>query len=335
MTQLDRLAYLEAMGVDVWVQRQNRVSTQLPAIATTQPQVGEAESSPAAEPSTPVATADPTAATASARVAPDSAIPTDMDQVDRAAPQEPTQSPSASIEQSPPEQLTPQVRDGDAIAQFNDSFTEPPQQPVEPDVDASINPATDARSSQIPVTLESLQIEAAACTRCELHSTRLQSVFGHGNPDADWMFVGEAPGAEEDRQGLPFVGPAGKLLDAMLLAIGLEREDVYIANLVKCRPPRNRDPQTQELASCESYIRGQLEIIQPRIIVALGRFAAQSLTQSTESIGRLRGSQHTHALTGIPVVATYHPAYLLRSPVEKGKVWRDLLRARAIVANGG
>jgi len=188
-------------------------------------------------------------------------------------------------------------------------------------------------TEEIP-TLATLQSQAIACTRCELHSSRLQSVFGDGNADADWMFVGEAPGAEEDRQGLPFVGPAGQLLNAMLIAIGLQREQVYIANLVKCRPPRNRDPRPEELSSCQGFINAQLAIVKPKIIVALGRFAAQSLIGSTESIGRLRTASHTHAATGTKIVATYHPAYLLRSPVEKSKSWQDLLRARDIVLNG-
>lgn len=204
------------------------------------------------------------------------------------------------------------------------------RQPSEPESTAPRITA-DRATTTAPISLAALQLEATTCQRCELHQGRQQSVFGQGNPNADWMFIGEAPGAEEDRQGLPFVGPAGQLLDAMLIAIGLAREEVYIANLVKCRPPRNRDPQREELAACQSYLDGQLANIKPTIIVALGRFAAQSLTGSSETIGRLRRQTHVHAATETPIVATYHPAYLLRSPAEKAKVWRDLLRARSLI----
>jgi DNA polymerase len=179
---------------------------------------------------------------------------------------------------------------------------------------------------------EDLCGRVTACVACaELASQRTQTVFGVGDPDADWLFIGEAPGAEEDRRGEPFVGPAGQLLDNMLGALVLERgRKVYIANILKCRPPGNRDPGPEEAAACRGFLDRQIALIQPRVIVALGRVAAQNLLGSSEPLGRLRDREHTYQ--GIPLVVTYHPAYLLRSPGEKAKAWRDLLRARGLVA---
>jgi DNA polymerase len=149
-------------------------------------------------------------------------------------------------------------------------------------------------------------------------------VFGVGNRQADWLLIGEAPGRDEDQQGEPFVGRAGQLLNAMLQAIGLQREQVYIANILKCRPPDNRDPRPQEVVCCEPYLMRQIELIQPRLILALGRIAAQNLLNSETPIGKLRGRVHQFRDTGIALIATYHPAYLLRSPLEKRKAWQDL-----------
>ena len=180
--------------------------------------------------------------------------------------------------------------------------------------------------------LETIDAEVRACRQCALHRERTRTVFGTGSPDAACMFVGEAPGAEEDRRGEPFVGRAGALLDAMLAAIGLGREEVYIANIVKCRPPRNRDPRPGETAACSAYLRRQIEAVSPRLLVAVGRVAAQSLLSTTKPIGRLRGRVHRHAEGGLPVLVTYHPAYLLRSPLEKRKAWDDLVRLRSMLA---
>ncbi len=179
--------------------------------------------------------------------------------------------------------------------------------------------------------LPALEKQVSECKKCSLHTTRTQTVFGVGNPAADWMFVGEAPGAEEDRQGIPFVGRAGQLLTAMLSALGLQRNDVYIANVLKCRPPGNRDPDGEEVMRCEPYLYRQVELIHPKIILALGRFGAQSLLKTHESIGKLRGKRYSYSDTGIPLIVTYHPAYLLRSPGEKRKAWTDLLLARSIL----
>lgn len=176
-----------------------------------------------------------------------------------------------------------------------------------------------------------LAAEVAACTRCQLHQTRTQAVFGVGAIDAEWMVVGEAPGADEDRQGEPFVGRAGQLLNAMLRAVGLSRDKVYIANILKCRPPGNRDPRPEEAACCEPFLRRQIELISPRVILAVGRIAAQNLLNSTIPLARMRGRRHTLGDTGIPVVVTYHPAYLLRSPLQKRRAWDDLKLARSLL----
>jgi DNA polymerase len=173
-----------------------------------------------------------------------------------------------------------------------------------------------------PASLDELEAQLQGCTRCALCEKRQNIVFGVGNPQADLVLVGEAPGREEDEKGFPFVGEAGRLLDRILFALQLSRQDVYICNVIKCRPPNNRDPQPAEIASCEQFLKAQLAIIQPRLIVALGRFATQTLLQSKEPIGRLRG--HWHEYQGIPLMPTYHPAYLLRNPAGKRDVWEDM-----------
>jgi DNA polymerase len=174
-----------------------------------------------------------------------------------------------------------------------------------------------------------LEAAVRGCTQCALHATRTQTVFGVGNRNAHWLFVGEAPGADEDRQGEPFVGRAGQLLNAMLFALGLKREDVFICNVLKCRPPGNRDPQTDEVAACEPYLLRQIELINPRLIVALGRHAAHSLLKTDLALAKLRGRRLRYH--GIPLIVTYHPAYLLRTPADKRKAWEDLRLAQGIV----
>ena len=191
---------------------------------------------------------------------------------------------------------------------------------------------TAAPASPAPGALESIDAQVRDCRKCELHRTRTHTVFGVGRPDADCMFIGEAPGAEEDARGEPFVGRAGKLLDAMLAAIGLKRGDVYIANIVKCRPPLNRDPHTDEIAACSGYLRRQIEAVSPRLLVATGRVAAQSLLATTKPIGRLRGRTYRYGEDRLPVIVMYHPAYFLRSPLEKRKGWDDLVRLRAMLS---
>ena len=178
------------------------------------------------------------------------------------------------------------------------------------------------------------ETQVKGCRKCGLCETRTQTVFGQGNPAARLVFVGEAPGFEEDKQGLAFVGPAGQLLTRMIAAMGLTREDVFICNVLKCRPPGNRDPLADEILSCSPYLREQLSVIQPELIVALGAPATKTLLNTAQSIGKLRGQFHEFYLSGvtgdgpsIPVLPTYHPAYLLRSPEEKGKSWADLQMA--------
>ena len=166
-----------------------------------------------------------------------------------------------------------------------------------------------------------------ACIACGLHKTRTQTVFGVGDENADWMLIGEAPGAEEDRLGEPFVGQAGKLLDNMLAAIGLERGDnVYIANVLKCRPPGNRNPGPEEVAKCTPFLKQQIALIRPKLIVAMGRFAAQTLLATDASISSLRGRVYKYE--GVPLIVTYHPAYLLRNLPDKSKAWADLVFAK-------
>jgi len=174
-----------------------------------------------------------------------------------------------------------------------------------------------------------LSSTVASCTACDLSKTRTQTVFGIGNKNTDWLFIGEAPGAEEDKQGQPFVGRAGLLLNAMLFALGLKRDDIYITNVLKCRPPNNRDPRPEEVSQCEIFLRAQINLINPKVIVALGRHAAHNLLKTDKSLSSLRGQAHN--FHGTPLVVTYHPAYLLRTPADKNKSWQDLCLANQLV----
>ena len=181
--------------------------------------------------------------------------------------------------------------------------------------------------TQRRASLDTVAARAAGCTLCRLSEGRRAVVFGSGNPDADLMFIGEGPGAEEDRQGLPFVGPAGQLLTKIIKAIDLERDQVYICNVVKCRPPGNRDPQPDEVAACRPYLEAQIRLVAPKLIVALGRVAAQTLLGTEESLGRMRGVWHE--VLGVPVRVTYHPAALLRQASYKRPTWEDMQIVRA------
>jgi len=189
------------------------------------------------------------------------------------------------------------------------------------------------RSKQITqMDLQSLQQCVQSCQACSLSHTRTQTVFGVGDANADWLFIGEAPGVEEDRQGEPFVGQAGKLLDNMLAAIQLRRgQNVYIANVLKCHPPENREPHSEEVAQCELYLKRQIELIQPKIIIALGKVAAQTLLKSEDTVSSMRGQLHEYH--HVPVIVTYHPAYLLRNQADKVKTWEDLCFAKDTVQN--
>lgn len=197
----------------------------------------------------------------------------------------------------------------------------------------SAAPGAEPAPAPVEPALEwtSLQAQVAACTRCSLHASRTQTVFGVGSRQAQLMLIGEAPGADEDRQGEPFVGRAGQLLNAMLKAIGLERDAVFIANILKCRPPRNRDPLPGEAEACRPYLEAQIELLQPRLILALGRVSAQNLLRTDTAVGRLRGRLHRLEPSGIPLAVTYHPAYLLRSPRDKRRAWDDLKLVKQIL----
>jgi DNA polymerase len=198
-------------------------------------------------------------------------------------------------------------------------------------------PAQEAAVPHSVATLDwpALREAVAACRACDLCGTRRQTVFGAGGPRAHWMVIGEAPGEQEDRQGEPFVGPAGRLLDSMLAALALTRDpdaadpsrQVYIANTLKCRPPGNRNPSAEEMTQCEPFLVRQIELLRPRIILAMGRFAVQALLRSDEAVGRLRGRVHQYQ--GVPLVVTYHPAYLLRNLPDKARAWQDLCLAAA------
>ena len=209
-----------------------------------------------------------------------------------------------------------------------------------PSAAASGSEAVDARADRIAhLGWDELAAETARCRACPLGETRRQAVFGVGHRHAEWMLVGEAPGAEEDARGEPFVGQAGKLLDNMLASIGLTREgetpqSVFIANVLKCRPPNNRNPEPAEVAQCQPFLHRQVELVNPKLVVVMGRFAAQALLGTDASIASLRGQVHHIDVAGrrVPVVVTYHPAYLLRSLGDKAKSWADLCFARDVHA---
>jgi len=225
-------------------------------------------------------------------------------------------------------------RAGSARARSTQSALEaatPQADPEVPAVDPTVGSVVRGQEPGWAGQWDALRAEVLRCTRCSLHTGRTQGVFGVGNPQAEWMVIGEAPGAEEDRRGEPFVGRAGQLLDAMLRAIGLSRaQNVYIANVLKSRPPNNRDPRPEEVAACLPYLRRQIELVRPRVLLAVGRIAAQNLLGTEESLSRLRGRVHRFGELNTPLVVTYHPAYLLRNPADKRKAWEDLKFARSV-----
>jgi DNA polymerase len=196
---------------------------------------------------------------------------------------------------------------------------------MEPQKTAASAPSP-APGSSLMASLDAIRADIGDCRRCKLAPSRKNLVFGSGNPNAKLMFVGEAPGADEDEQGLPFVGRAGQLLTRIIEAMELRREEVFICNILKCRPPGNRNPETDEIAACEGFLFRQIEAVKPSVIVALGAFGAQTLLRTAEAIGRLRGQLIDYR--GIKLMATFHPAYLLRNPIEKRKVWEDMQMVR-------
>lgn len=197
--------------------------------------------------------------------------------------------------------------------------------PVQPQADAGFS------AGQIDnLDWGALEKCVAACRHCELHKARTQTVFGTGDKNASWLIVGEAPGADEDAAGEPFVGRAGQLLNAMIKAVGAEREQIYIANIVKCRPPSNRNPRADEAASCAAYLHRQIALIKPDLILAVGRVAANNLLDNENTLGSMRGQVYEFSAAKIPLIVTYHPAYLLRKPSEKAKAWQDLKLALSV-----
>jgi len=194
-------------------------------------------------------------------------------------------------------------------------------------------PSTEHRAPSTDPDLDTIRADIGDCTRCKLHTLgRQRIVFGSGNPRAELMFVGEAPGADEDEQGLPFVGKAGQLLTKIIEAIEMKREDVYIANVIKCRPPANRNPELDEVATCEPFLFRQIDLIKPRVIVALGTHAAHTLLKTDVPISRIRGKQHEYR--GAILIPTFHPAYLLRSPDRKREVWEDMKLVKSLLTQG-
>jgi uracil-DNA glycosylase len=221
---------------------------------------------------------------------------------------------------------------------YGDLYLDPPRDPSRAATAAPVATvaplpvAPPASATRENAELAALAAAAAACTRCRLAEGRTKVVFGSGNPTAELMFVGEGPGADEDRQGLPFVGAAGELLTRIIQAIEMTREEIYIANVVKCRPPGNRDPQPDEVAACRGYLDKQIALVRPRILVALGRVAAQTLLGNDAPIGRLRGQWFK--VQGIPTMVTYHPAALLRNPALKRPTWEDMQQVRDLLRAG-
>ena len=243
--------------------------------------------------------------------------------------------PAAQARSSPPR---PVAAARPADPPFASNASPPAPSVAEPGVQSSpAEPGEDRTQTIARLDWDGLRQAVAGCRACSLCESRQQTVFGVGHVQADWMIVGEAPGEQEDAQGEPFVGPAGQLLDRMLAALGLSRteggpqQQVFIANTLKCRPPRNRNPAPEEMARCAPFLSRQIALVQPRLILAMGRFAIQHLLGTDEAVGKLRGRVHRHA--GVPVVVTYHPAYLLRQPADKRKAWDDLCLA-AEVAEG-
>ena len=218
-------------------------------------------------------------------------------------------------------------------------MSRPVAAPAEANSPSAPRPLAARPSGVAAMDWPALREAVAGCEACGLCRGRQNTVFGVGHAQAQWMIIGEAPGEQEDRQGEPFVGKAGQLLDNMLRAVGLTRaeagpeQQVYIANVLKCRPPMNRNPEPQEVAQCEPFLKRQVELVAPKLILAMGRFAVQSILQTGEPIGRLRG--RVHAYHGVPVVVTYHPAYLLRNPADKARSWDDLCLAREVLRGGG
>lgn len=312
MNEAQRREYLQAMGIQYWVPR---------SVAPGDSPVEDDAEQSVAE---PVAASAPLAADEAPVVtyrAPDPAV--------TGAPV--TASRTAEPVATPPSRTgsAPTAAGGDEPPAWLDEVP-PPADEYHPTVDPSgsggqFDPEGLLDDGVSRLDWPALAARVAQCEACELHKSRTRTVFGVGAQTADLMIIGEAPGVDEDRKGEPFVGRAGQLLNAMLKAIGLQREQVYIANILKCRPPGNRDPRAEEALKCAPYLQRQVELVKPKVILAVGAVAARNLLQRDDAVGRLRSGQHQYR--DIPLVVTYHPAYLLRSPEQKAKAWQDLQKA--------
>lgn len=258
-------------------------------------------------------------------------IPKDLAVDDKAAPH--PERPATLTSETTLEPLAPSSKPASSPRALSELFAET----AKPKIIPQANLAKPVIASHAPdcsqLNWVDLEAAVATCKLCELHKTRTQTVFGTGHQQARCLIIGEAPGAEEDRQGLPFVGKSGQLLTHMLASIQIAREDIYIANILKCRPPNNRDPKPEEATACRGYLERQIALIQPALILVVGRIAAHNLLQTTTPLGRLRGSVHTVPNSTVPVLVTYHPAYLLRQPTEKRRAWQDLQLARDFLAS--
>lgn len=324
MDESRRRAYLRAMGVDLWVPR-HLVAAPDEGLAQVVPEpapatvVASSAPPPTAVPQAPAEEAPPMAAE-------DFGPPPELDSQWEPV-WEPDWEPSPESTPAPSPQARPAAR--------------PPTKSPAPVAAAVRHPApiptrADASMPSDPASMdwETLAATVASCRDCALCETRTRTVFGVGDRQARLLVIGEAPGADEDREGEPFVGRAGQLLNRMLLAIGLERRQVYIANILKCRPPGNRDPRPDEVQHCHGYLARQIELIAPRVILSVGRISAQKLLGTETPVGRLRGRWFDYGPDAIPLRVTYHPAYLLRSPENKGKAWEDLIEVARRLGDG-
>ena len=308
MHEARRLAYLGAMGIDVWRLRATDG-------AEAPPSAMASDAAPATAPPAPTTDAPEAPAVSSAA----------------AAIAETPPPPSAASPKAPPaDDEPPPWTDADVAGLPADDAVEPPPADL-PDAGRDLRRAGAVATMDWPA----LEQAVAGCRACGLCERRTKTVFGVGDRNAPVMFIGEGPGADEDRQGEPFVGRAGQLLNRMLAAAGFKREQVYIANIVKCRPPNNRDPSADEAAACRAYLERQIALVAPRLIVCLGRVPTNNLLSTTESVGRLRGRIHRYAPTDTPLLVTYHPSYYLRSPEQKAKGWDDLQRMLALLEAEG
>lgn len=310
MKEARRRAYLTAMGIDVW-----RLRGTTAAVAQRPATAGDAAPTQTAAPVPPEPTTDATPGPAVSSVA------------------------KATSETPPPPSVPAQAVSTDDEPPWTDADLAglPASDAVDiPSAELS-DGAGHAPQAEAVAAMDwpALEQTVAGCRACGLCERRTNTVFGVGDRKAPVMLIGEGPGADEDRRGEPFVGRAGQLLNRMLAAAGFKREQVYIANIVKCRPPNNRDPSADEAAACRSYIERQIALVEPKLIVCLGRVPTSNLLGTTESVGRLRGRIHRYAPSGIPLLVTYHPSYYLRSPEQKAKGWEDLQRMLALLEAEG